>query len=111
MLFVPFFFRSSIIALGNTAPWMAAPKSHADKSKPNARVDQEKAVSSKKGKAKEKSAKSPSKHTLVPSTNWNEQETPWEWTVITSSAASRVSPIFTKDGGYVCLVSKISLFT
>lgn len=90
---------------------MAAPKSsRADRSKPNTRVNQERPVNSKKGKGKEKSAKPPSKHTLIPSANWNEQEIPWEWTVITSSAASRVSPIFTKDGGYVCLVSKISLF-
>jgi len=86
---------------------MAASKSsHADKSKPNTRANQEKAVSSRKGKGKEKSAKPPSKHILIPSANWNEQEIPWEWTVITSSAASKVSPVFTKDGGYVCLVSK-----
>ena len=86
---------------------MAAPKiSHAEKSKLNTRGNQERIMSSKKGKEKEKSIKSPSKLQTPSTTNWNGQETRWEWTVITSPATSRVSPIFTKDGGYVCLVSK-----
>ncbi|KAF9454138.1 WD40 repeat-like protein [Macrolepiota fuliginosa MF-IS2] len=59
-------------------------------------------MSSKKGKAKENPAKSSSDHTLVQgvSTSWDGKEVPWEWASITSPGASKVSPIFTKDGSY-----------
>ncbi|KAF5352400.1 hypothetical protein D9756_005945 [Leucocoprinus leucothites] len=77
--------------------------SNAHKSKLNVRRNQEGAMSSKKGKAKENPTKSPSKHTVLqapPTTSWDGKETPWEWASITSPTASRVPPIFTKDGSY-----------
>jgi hypothetical protein len=62
-------------------------------------------MNSKKGKAKENIIKAPSKHNVDSGaqTSWDEKEMPWEWASITSPAASRVPPIFTKDGGWVYL--------
>ncbi|KXN88800.1 WD repeat-containing protein 75 [Leucoagaricus sp. SymC.cos] len=77
--------------------------SNAQKSKYNIRGNQEEIMSSKKGKAKEITVKPSPKHNAAhaaPTTDWDGKEIPWEWASITSPSASRVPPIFTRDGSY-----------
>jgi len=76
---------------------MAALTSHATPSKASPRKKSDKNMISKKGKAKESLVKSPAKskqHTPL----WDGKERFWEWASITSPAASKVPPVFTKDG-------------
>lgn len=60
---------------------------------------QKKNTNAKKGKAKENAPVSCSK--ASPTAGRNGKEIPWEWASITSPAASKVPPIFTRDGKYV----------
>lgn len=102
-----FFFWSSIITLTAAVPWMAVlasltKPSNVHKSMYNVRDSRERVMTSKKGKTKENAAKPPSKQTVVstvPMAGYGGKETPWKWASITSPAASRVPPIFTKDRG------------
>lgn len=58
-------------------------------------------MNSKKGKAKENDTEPSSKHILgqgVTTSSHERKEVPWNWTTVMSPVASKVTPIFTKDG-------------
>jgi NET1-associated nuclear protein 1 (U3 small nucleolar RNA-associated protein 17) len=61
---------------------------------------QKKNTNAKKGKAKANAPASRSK--APPTAVRNGKEIPWEWASITSPAVSKVPPVFTRDGKYVC---------
>ncbi len=71
---------------------------HAPQEKHNAWKKSEKDMNSKKGKAKEKSSSTRILVENATTSSYEGKEVPWTWTSMVPPAASKVSPVFTKDG-------------